>query len=1150
MSGRGRRGGSHVGDEAKSNLCAVVALLPESMYHRVQHLRAVHDKSFERWPPHINLLYPFVNVEDIPTAVPKLAAAVATTSPFEVCLENFSYFPHKNSFTMWLDPKPHKEVISLQARLENAIPICNDLSTISDDGFHPHVSVGQWVSKEALLQQLADFNSQWTPFSFTISAISVITRHTNDSFSVIYNIPFGGTPQRVAQAPYCPSIPLSPTYKFHPITKKWEPLENGASVSPTILPSNTTACTSSSETRPSSTVTTTATSTTTSSTTAQDTTAPNRLRLVTYNVLFDLYDAELIYTTDRIPAELLLLKNTNADIIGLQEVTPNFLRNLLEQDWVRQNYYVSDSPASATIPSYSQVLLSKFPFSTSIQRHSLFKRTLVGDFNIFGRILRVSVVHLTSDYQLKKESGVNVKQRRNEQLNIVFNNTPGNYNDMIVMGDFNFGEREGLDAIDTKFFDVWQAVCPQDPGFTFDPSLNPTACLTSVKPLPARFDRILVHSLPSSGNSASTNNYHWIAKSCSMFGKEACLTLFNGNEIFPSDHFGVIGDLELVKASGDNLTLSNHLSLEQYLQLAKVSETAEGASKRESAMAILQQCSQKSDPPVQLLVIGSCLLGVQGQDTDIDCVCVGEVPKELFLTRFVETLVVNPNIQNVKLIADALIPVIRMRVLGFQVEMQYAHVPGAAGINFNTVNPASISCDSTSQLCLNAYFDTLFLLKSISDKGLFSSVLRAVRLWAKVRGLYSNRLGFLGGFAWSLLTARICQVSPNDDAEKVFAKFFTLYSSWNFAATPVTMIGTSISPKNTPGEFIHVMTPTKPSVNVCRNSTKSNTTILVEEFQRAKDTVRLVPWHEFFQPWNPDHEFYVQITLAAGSRAELISWVGRVESRIVSLVKQLEQAAPDLIVHPLTTRYHSQIDPDACLYLIGLRRTKKGASIESLDLLPAIQKFEYEMARDGGGWAEKSITMSILAKLLPKAESAIVRFPRLFLDSELHDYDAENDSSYCDRQRGLKADSHEAHERRQPRGKTPPSRKGKAAATSAVPVATAAVPSPKNSAATATTAATATKATKVSGTKSKGAAPPPEKKKLRTSEDVFNRIKWDPTFNLNEFTMCYEDRFLGLMEVPVNEFDMENIPFHRVWLFKRNGEIVWDREKRIDVLFS
>jgi poly(A) polymerase len=50
-----------------------------------------------------------------------------------------------------------------------------------------------------------------------------------------------------------------------------------------------------------------------------------QLRCVTFNVLFDLYDADKIHTALRIPAMLELLRRTNADLIGLQEVTPPFL---------------------------------------------------------------------------------------------------------------------------------------------------------------------------------------------------------------------------------------------------------------------------------------------------------------------------------------------------------------------------------------------------------------------------------------------------------------------------------------------------------------------------------------------------------------------------------------------------------------------------------------------------------------------------------------------------------------------------------------------------------------------------------------------------------------------------------------------------------
>jgi hypothetical protein len=40
------------------------------------------------------------------------------------------------------------------------------------------------------------------------------------------------------------------------------------------------------------------------------------------------------------------------------------------------------------------------------------------------------------------------------------------------------------------------------------------------------------------------------------------------------------------------------------------------------------------------------------------------------------------------------------------------------------------------------------------------------------------------------------------------------------------------------------------------------------------------------------------------------------------------------------------------------------------------------------------------------------------------------------------------------------------------------------------------------------------------------------------------------MEVPFDEFDISEIPFHRIRAFKRNGIVVWDREQRIDALFA
>ena len=77
--------------------------------------------------------------------------------------------------------------------------------------------------------------------------------------------------------------------------------------------------------------------------------------------------------------------------------------------------------------------------------------------------------------------------------------------------------------------------------------------------------------------------------------------------------------------------------------------------------------------------------------------------------------------------------------------------------------------------------------------------LRAVKLWAKAQGLYSNVLGFLGGFSWAVLVAKSCidmhQNNPSGgyDATHVIRHFFHLFSKWNWPE-PVSLI--EIEPRN------------------------------------------------------------------------------------------------------------------------------------------------------------------------------------------------------------------------------------------------------------------------------------------------------------------------------------------------------------------
>lgn len=73
---------------------------------------------------------------------------------------------------------------------------------------------------------------------------------------------------------------------------------------------------------------------------------------------------------------------------------------------------------------------------------------------------------------------------------------------------------------------------------------------------------------------------------------------------------------------------------------------------------------------------------------------------------------------------------------------------------------------------------------------------------------------------------------------------------------------------------------------------------------------------------------------------------------------------------------------------------------------------------------------------------------------------------------------------------------------------------------------------------------------FKGADKVIKRLAFEQSLNKDcKFTVCFEDRFLGIIESDLIKF-LENgdIPFHRIQLFKSNGEIIWDRKKKFTTL--
>lgn len=60
----------------------------------IQALRLAHDRQIDRWPPHVNVLYPFVPEAEFEAAAGRLEAALRLLPAFGVTLSRLDRFVH------------------------------------------------------------------------------------------------------------------------------------------------------------------------------------------------------------------------------------------------------------------------------------------------------------------------------------------------------------------------------------------------------------------------------------------------------------------------------------------------------------------------------------------------------------------------------------------------------------------------------------------------------------------------------------------------------------------------------------------------------------------------------------------------------------------------------------------------------------------------------------------------------------------------------------------------------------------------------------------------------------------------------------------------------------------------------------------------
>ncbi|MEZ0224250.1 MAG: endonuclease/exonuclease/phosphatase family protein [Alphaproteobacteria bacterium] len=235
---------------------------------------------------------------------------------------------------------------------------------------------------------------------------------------------------------------------------------------------------------------------------------------VTYNVLVD-----EIAVDKRLPVLFRLMRESNADIIAMQEVGDWFLALLQKETWAGKYYLANSDPMNCG----GNVILSKYPVKAAgcLPLPGKQARTaLLATFDVAGRKMSVATTHMDSPL----ESG----DIRGRQLDVIFEHL-AHAQDAVMLGDLNFGDGEGEDKkIPADYVDLWKALKGSDPGFTWDNEKSGMANESRFVGEPSRrLDRILVRSTV------------WKPKDTMIIGDTPVV---EGNKgLFPSDHFGLVG---------------------------------------------------------------------------------------------------------------------------------------------------------------------------------------------------------------------------------------------------------------------------------------------------------------------------------------------------------------------------------------------------------------------------------------------------------------------------------------------------------------------------------------------------------------------------------------------------------------------------------
>ncbi|KAM9852161.1 poly(A) polymerase type 3-like [Aulostomus maculatus] len=416
-----------------------------------------------------------------------------------------------------------------------------------------------------------------------------------------------------------------------------------------------------------------------------------------------------------------------------------------------------------------------------------------------------------------------------------------------------------------------------------------------------------------------------------------------------SEAFPEVADV--VQSSKLIETLRCHPVFEEHHELQKREKTLERlqALFREWVQDVCDELCVPADVKEKaggkVVPFGSYLLGVHSKGSDIDCLCVGPafVERQHFFTSFAERLWAQQEVTEMRVVKEAFVPLIELRFEDIEVDLVYASIyRSSIHEKLNILRTGLLR--EMQQACvrsLNGYRVSMEILRLVPSQETFRLALRAIKLWAKRRNIYSNKLGFLGGVSWAILVARVCQLYPNAAPATLVMKFFHVYSMWEWPTPVCLKVRTDLdfdlpvwNPMVNVSDSRHVMpiiTPCYPEQNTCVNVTHTSLNVIMGEIILANKIIERIQrneadWSELFEEskFLEKFPFYLVVEASTKMEEEHHEWMGFIESKIRILLEGVD-LVPDISVAHVNTQSFSGLNSNgevSTKWLMGLMLTE------------------------------------------------------------------------------------------------------------------------------------------------------------------------------------------------------------------------------------